>query len=133
MKATSKIPFHSIREASELVGEPLHVLRLWERNIPALRPARRAGGRRYYRETDIRLLKTIQQMVRKEGLTLHGVNRILGDRGEDSLLRIAGDEMQTESTKRTEELLRAAASLRACARHLRGLASEPQVQSGQRL
>ena len=109
--------FLSIREASEAIGEKPHVLRFWERNIPALQPVRRAGGRRYYREDDLQLLRGIQSLIREEGMTLRGVNRVLRQHGAAIAREPAADREADNPARRLRE---AAATLRASARELRG-------------
>lgn len=119
MNSTALRPFLSIREASNLTGEPQHVLRFWERNISGLRPVKRAGGRRYYRESDILLLKGIQLLVRRDGLTIRGVNRYLREHGATAAMEIARGASHSPAATQREKLLAAAEALRACARMLR--------------
>ena len=95
------------------------MLRFWERNISALRPVKRAGGRRYYREADIQLLKGIQLLVRRDGLTIRGVNRYLREHGSAAAKRLASDAPGPAAASHRDQLLEAAAALRACARRLR--------------
>ena len=95
------------------------MLRFWERNISALRPVKRAGGRRYYREADIQLLKGIQLLVRRDGLTIRGVNRYLREHGTAATMGLASDAPHIAAASHREQLLEAAAALRACARRLR--------------
>ena len=42
---------------------------------------KRGGGRRYYRPEDVLLLRGIRHLLYEEGYTIHGVQRILRDRG----------------------------------------------------
>ena len=42
---------------------------------------KRAGGRRYYRPSDVALLAGIKRLLHDEGLTIRGVQRILRDQG----------------------------------------------------
>ena len=95
------------------------MLRFWERNIAALRPVKRAGGRRYYRESDIRLLKGIQLLVRRDGLTIRGVNRYLREHGTAATMGLASDAPHSAADTHKAQLLEAAAALRECARRLR--------------
>ena len=46
----------TISEVSEALGTAAHVLRFWESKFPQIKPIKRAGGRRYYRPSDVALL-----------------------------------------------------------------------------
>ncbi len=58
-------------------GVAAHVLRYWEQQIPALRPVRRAGGRRYYRSADVDYVRALHHLVSEEGYTLEGAARAM--------------------------------------------------------
>ncbi len=64
----------TIGELAEETGIAQHVLRYWERNVPALNPLRRAG-RRYYRPEDAALVRRLHHLVAVEGYTLEGAAR----------------------------------------------------------
>lgn len=65
----------TIGEVAEATGIAAHVLRYWERNVPLLKPLRRAGGRRYYRAADVDLVRALRRLVTEEGYTLDGAAR----------------------------------------------------------
>lgn len=69
--------FRTIRELSEELGVPQHVLRYWEQRFPQLRPLQRAGNRRYYRPDDVALARRIRNLLNDEGYTVKGVQRLL--------------------------------------------------------
>ncbi|WP_309666157.1 MerR family transcriptional regulator [Tabrizicola sp.] len=73
--------FRTISEVSEFLETPAHVLRFWESRFPQIRPVKRAGGRRYYRPSDIALLTGIKRLLHDEGLTIRGVQKILREQG----------------------------------------------------
>jgi DNA-binding transcriptional MerR regulator len=73
--------FRTISEVAEVLETPAHVLRFWESRFPQIRPVKRAGGRRYYRPSDIALLTGIKRLLHDEGLTIRGVQKILRDHG----------------------------------------------------
>ena len=77
----SKSPdaFRTIREVSEELDIPQHVLRFWETKFPQIRPLKRGGGRRYYRPEDVSLLKRIRELLYADGYTIKGVQRLLRD------------------------------------------------------
>lgn len=67
----------TIGEVATALGIRQHVLRYWEEQFPMLRPLKRSGGRRYYRPGDLALLRTIDQLVHREGYTLRGARLVL--------------------------------------------------------
>ncbi|WP_083217562.1 MerR family transcriptional regulator [Thioclava sp. SK-1] len=79
--AKSAEAFRTISEVSELVGVPAHVLRFWESKFTQVKPVKRAGGRRYYRPSDIDLLAGIRYLLHDEGLAIRGVQKVLRDKG----------------------------------------------------
>ncbi len=68
--------FRTISEVSADLGVPQHVLRFWESKFAQVRPLKRGGRRRYYRPEDIALLKQIQSLLRDDGYTIKGVQRL---------------------------------------------------------
>lgn len=62
----------TIGEVGEALGIKPHVLRYWEQQFPMLRPLKRSGGRRYYRQGDVALIEQIDRLVNREGYTLKG-------------------------------------------------------------
>lgn len=71
--------FRTISEVSAELNVPAHVLRFWEKKFSEVAPVQRVGGRRYYRPEDIALLKKIEYLLRKEGYTIKGVQKLLKD------------------------------------------------------
>ena len=73
--------FRTISEVSEYLETPPHVLRFWESRFPQVRPVKRAGGRRYYRPSDVALLGGIKLLLHDQGMTIRGVQKILREQG----------------------------------------------------
>lgn len=69
--------FRTIREVSEELAVPQHVLRFWESKFKQLRPLKRGGGRRYYRLEDFILLQKIQKLLYKDGYTIKGAQKLI--------------------------------------------------------
>ncbi|HEU4820207.1 MAG TPA: MerR family transcriptional regulator [Qipengyuania sp.] len=67
----------TIGEVSAALGIRTHVLRYWEEQFPALKPLKRAGGRRLYRPEDVALIERIDRLVNREGYTLKGAKTAL--------------------------------------------------------
>ena len=81
--------FRTISEAAELLDTPAHVLRFWESRFPQVRPVKRAGGRRYYRPTDVALLSGIKRLLHSDGLTIRGVQKVLREQGIRHVMALA--------------------------------------------
>lgn len=73
--------FRTISEVAEFLDTPAHVLRFWESRFTQIRPVKRAGGRRYYRPSDVALLAGIKRLLHDDGLTIRGVQKILREQG----------------------------------------------------
>ena len=84
--------FRTISEVSEELDVPKHVLRFWEMKFPQIKPMKRGGGRRYYRPEDMSLLKGICHLLHAEAYTIKGVQKILRERGVDSVKALAEDD-----------------------------------------
>ena len=83
----SKAPgaFRTISEVATDLEVPQHVLRFWESKFSQVRPMKRAGGRRYYRPEDVRLLFGIREFLYEDGYTIRGVQKLLRERGGRAL------------------------------------------------
>jgi DNA-binding transcriptional MerR regulator len=80
---TDKSPdaFRTISEVATHLDTPAHVLRFWESRFPQIRPVKRAGGRRYYRPSDVALLEGIKRLLHDDGMTIRGVQKVLREQG----------------------------------------------------
>src|SRR5690606_37312763 len=94
--------FRTISEVAEALETPAHVLRFWESRFPQIRPVKRAGGRRYYRPSDVALLTGIKRLLHDEGMTIRGVQKILREQGIRHVSGLA------EETSAEEEALESA-------------------------
>ncbi len=73
--------FRTISEVSEWLETPAHVLRFWESKFTQVKPVKRAGGRRYYRPSDMLLLGGIKKLLHSDGMTIKGVQKLLRENG----------------------------------------------------
>lgn len=73
--------FRTISEVADWLETPAHVLRFWESKFSQVKPVKRAGGRRYYRPADMRLLGGIKKLLHDDGMTIKGVQKLLRDQG----------------------------------------------------
>ena len=78
--------FRTISEAADELHVPQHVLRFWETKFPFIRPMKRAGGRRFYRPSDIAVLKGVRRLLHDEGYTIKGVQRLHREQGVSHLV-----------------------------------------------
>ncbi|MFN7270156.1 MAG: MerR family transcriptional regulator, partial [Cereibacter sp.] len=85
----SRDAFRTIGEVADLLGTPAHVLRFWESRFPQIRPVKRAGGRRYYRPSDVALLSGIKRLLHGDGLTIRGVQKVLRENGIRHVMALA--------------------------------------------
>ncbi|SHH15014.1 MerR family transcriptional regulator [Marivita hallyeonensis] len=73
--------FRTISEVAEWLDTPAHVLRFWESKFTQVKPVKRAGGRRYYRPSDMLLLGGIKKLLHEDGMTIKGAQKILREQG----------------------------------------------------
>lgn len=77
----SKDAFRTISEVADWLETPAHVLRFWESKFTHVKPVKRAGGRRYYRPADMKLLGGIKKLLHDDGLTIKGAQKLLREHG----------------------------------------------------
>jgi len=62
-----------------------HTLRFWEKQFRQIRPSVKAGKRRYYSKKDFETIKLIKFLLKDQGLTIKGVQKILNNKKDVSL------------------------------------------------
>ncbi|WP_107495858.1 MerR family transcriptional regulator [Thalassobius sp. I31.1] len=75
--AKSANAFRTIREVSEWLDTPAHVLRFWESKFRQVSPVKRAGGRRYYRPADMFLLGGLKKLLHEDNMSIKDAARFL--------------------------------------------------------
>jgi DNA-binding transcriptional MerR regulator len=88
--------FRTISEVAEHLATPAHVLRFWESRFPQIKPVKRAGGRRYYRPSDVALLEGIKRLLHSDGVTIRGVQKILRENGVRHVAGLAEEASDEE-------------------------------------
>jgi DNA-binding transcriptional MerR regulator len=96
--------FRTISEAADELSVPQHVLRFWETKFAFIRPMKRAGGRRFYRPTDISVLRGVRRLLHDEGYTIKGVQRLHREQGVARLVAAGQGEATPPETTFTELL-----------------------------
>lgn len=91
--------FRTISEVAAELAVPKHVLRFWEAKFPQIRPMKRGGGRRYYRPSDMELLRGIRHLLHAEGYTIKGVQKILREQGIDAVKHYAEATAEAAESK----------------------------------
>ncbi len=84
--------FRTISEAADELSVPQHVLRFWETKFAFIRPMKRAGGRRFYRPSDIAVLRGVRRLLHDEGYTIKGVQRLHREEGLRRLVSAGSGE-----------------------------------------
>ena len=94
--------YYSMSEVSELCSVKPHTLRFWESEFKTLKPVTRKGNRRYYQKDDIQMIRKIQDLLYKEGLTIAGVKRKLSSGKKDQ----SSNESSENNLEDLEKLLK---------------------------
>ncbi len=69
--------YFKIGEVAQIVGVKPHVLRYWESEFPAVRPAKSQGNQRLYRKSQIEQLVQLKDLLHRQGFTLTGAKKQL--------------------------------------------------------
>jgi DNA-binding transcriptional MerR regulator len=72
--------YHTIGEVAQLLNVSTSLLRFWEKKFPSLQPRKDYKGNRRYTQADITQLKTIHQLVKKQGYTLQGAREAINNK-----------------------------------------------------
>ena len=100
--AKAKDAFRTISEVAEWLDTPTHVLRFWESKFTQIKPVKGAGGRRYYRPTDMDLLGGIKQLLHEDGLTIKGTQKLLREKGVKHVATLGQSMGDTVAAKTAE-------------------------------
>ena len=99
--SAAKQGVYVISVAAELIGVHPQTLRISERK-GLVEPARTGGGSRRYSETDIALLRRIQELT-DEGLNLEGVRKVMALEAEVEHLQREVDRLGKEAAEAVEQ------------------------------
>ena len=69
--------YYSISDVASLAKVKPYVLRYWETEFGQLKPKAMRGGRRAYRERDIRLVMMIKKLLYEDRFTIEGARKKL--------------------------------------------------------
>jgi DNA-binding transcriptional MerR regulator len=73
--------YFKIGEVVDLTGIKAHVLRYWESEFSAVRPAKSKGKQRLYRRQEIELILYLKDLLYAQGYTIAGARKKLREKG----------------------------------------------------
>ena len=92
---------------------PTHTIRFWEKEFKQVKPKIFNGNRRYYDEKSIKLLKKIHYLLKKQGMTINGVKKLLNNKDPLKLDETSNHSIRTLNLKnKVEKISRLAKSLK---------------------
>ena len=71
--------YYSIGEVSRITDIESHVLRYWETEFRELSPRKNRGGKRLYRENDIKTVMRIKELLYGQRFTIEGARKKLSE------------------------------------------------------
>ena len=93
--------YFTIGEVSKLCDIKPHVLRYWEQEFDQLKPVKRRGNRRYYQRHEVKLVRTIRQLLYAEGFTISGARVKLESSGGMEVEVSSNTAISTAGMKKT--------------------------------
>ena len=75
----------SIGDVASEIGVETHVIRFWEENFLQIKPEIGRGGRRYYYNKQVDILKKIKTFLYEDGYTIAGLKKMLQKRKSGDL------------------------------------------------
>ncbi|MDI7269451.1 MAG: MerR family transcriptional regulator, partial [Myxococcota bacterium] len=114
--------YFRIGEVAGIVGVRPHVIRYWETEFPAIRPAKSKTGQRVYSRREVELVAMIRHLLHERRFTIDGARRALREDGVGGAVRKVRRDIRAGGipvARETAEALREiAAALRALAARL---------------
>lgn len=102
--------YYTIGEVCNLLGLKQHVLRYWEKEFPQLNPKKKHGRNRRYNPDDIKLLKTIRNLLYDQKYTIDGAKNRLRelnknkDKNNQKEFELYKDRKEVKKNKIKKEL-----------------------------
>ena len=79
---------------------PTHILRFWEKEFKQIKPKILIGNRRYYDQSNIDLLKKIKFLLKDQGMTIHGVKKLLNSNDSNNLDEISNKTIKADNLRK---------------------------------
>ncbi len=78
---------------------PTHTIRFWEKKFKQIKPKILNGNRRYYNKTNIDLLKKIKFLLKDQGMTINGVQKLLNSSHSNNLDEISNQTIRADNLR----------------------------------
>ena len=86
-----------------------HTLRFWEKKFKQLKPTILAGGRRYYSEKNIKIVKMIVFLLKDQRLTINGAIKVMNGKSKElddvKTLSITDEYYRKNIKKKSKQIL----------------------------
>lgn len=92
----SEKAYKTIGEVAQILDLQPHVLRFWESKFTQIQPIKNPRGRRLYRPEDIQFISGLRDMLRREGMTIKGAQKLIAERGVDYIRNIKNGTAHTD-------------------------------------
>ena len=91
--------YYSIGEVAEMFDVNRSLIRHWESKFDCIKPTKNKKGNRLFTASDIEKLKQIYHLVKEQGMTLDGANKVLKHSGKEK-----GLSRDTELLERLQKI-----------------------------
>ncbi len=78
---------------------PTHIIRFWETQFKQIKPKILNSNRRYYDENTITILKKVKFLLKDQGMTIKGVQKLLKDEGSLKLDELADKSIRADNLR----------------------------------
>jgi DNA-binding transcriptional MerR regulator len=100
--------YFSIREVSQLTQVKAYVIRYWETQFSALRPARRESGQRKFTQKEVDVILKIKELLYDKRFTIAGARQFLKREVRRGTAQLKLDLGEASMASKTLDALRAA-------------------------
>ena len=98
--------YFSIREVSSLTQVKSYVIRYWETQFSALRPARRESGQRKFTQKDVDAILRIKELLYDKRFTIAGARQFLKREARRGTAQLKLDLGENSAASQTLDTLR---------------------------
>jgi|TARA_B110001450_G_C17172555_1_gene299926 DNA-binding transcriptional MerR regulator len=76
-----------------------HTIRFWEKKFKQIRPKILTGNRRYYNQETIEVLKKVKFLLKDQGMTIKGVQKLLNSKQSLKLDELPNNSISVDNSK----------------------------------
>ena len=98
--------YFSIREVAQLTQVKPYVIRYWETQFSALRPARRESGQRKFTQKEVDIILKIKNLLYEKRFTIAGARQFLKRESRRGTAQLKLDLGETPAASQTLDFLR---------------------------